>query len=532
MTPLQKFLLVGTSRAPLSTPLSTELLAPELADIAQPALDAADATPERRLWLAAGATDLWMRAGHVPPPAPAAACPPSAPEQLAACPLRAESVLKLLLQGGQPAAVLQEWLALLARKPARLPERFLPNMLELATRQPALRPRVLPLLGMRGQWLAALEPDWSWAVGSQDADQLQETWHNGALEQRTAALARWRQTDPVAAREALQAAWPAEPPESRVALLACLATGLEARDEAFIEAALDDRRKNVRQLAQRLLARLPGSDYTRRMLARAAPLLQLEKRLLRGTRLNVAPPAERDAAMIRDGIGDGKYPGLGEKAGWLVDLLSAIDPSHWSTRFGLAPDECIALSAATDYQEALLLGWTAGLRLHLEQAATPGLLAWLEAWVRIWLKADGTVRYQQASGFIGACTALPAPALHALLLKLVEASHTPWQGADVPLVELLYQLAGETAAPWPADLSLAIARRLLGALPALPAQQWSFRTALPALAAVLDPGTVLAAEREWPGLGADPHGWQGAVDQFFHLVRFRHEMIHSFQEHA
>ena len=527
--PLQKFLLVGTSRAPLPA----ELLAPELAQITQPTLDAAGATPERRLWLAAGAADLWTRAGYVPPSAPAAAPPtPSAPEQLGACPVRAESILKLLLGGGQPAAVLQEWLALLERKPARLPERFLPNMLDLATRQPGLRPRVLPLLGMRGRWLAAFEPGWDWAAGAQDPDQLRETWHNGALEQRTAALARWRQEDPAAARAALQAAWPAEPPESRAALLACLATGLDAQDEAFLESALDDRRKNVRQLAQRLLARLPGSDYTRRMLARAAPLLQLEKRLLRATRLNVALPAERDAAMIRDGIGDGKYPGLGEKAGWLVDLLSAIDPSYWCTTLGLAPDECIALSAATDYQGALLLGWTAGLRLHLEQAATPGLLAWLEAWVRIWLKAHGTVRYQQASGFIDACKALPEPALHALLLKLVEASRTPWQAADVALVELLYQLAGELAAPWPAGLSQAIARRLLGALPALPAQQWSFRTALPALAAALDPAAVLAAEREWQGLGADQHGWQGAVDQFFHLVRFRHEMIHSFQEHA
>ncbi len=526
--PLQKFLLVGTSRAPLPA----ELLAPELAQIAQPALDGANATPERRLWLAAGAADLWTRAGHVPPVAPAAAHPVSAPEQLAACPVRAESILKLLLQGSHLAAVLQEWLALLARKPARLPERFLPNMLDLASRQPTLRPRILPVLGTRGRWLAALEPSWDWAAGTQDADQLQETWHNGALEQRVAALARWRQHDPAAARQALQTAWPAEPPESRVALLACLATGLDAQDEAFLEAALDDRRKNVRQLAQRLLARLPDSDYTARMLVRAVPLLQIEKRLLLGRRLDVALPAERDAAMIRDGIGDNKYPGLGEKAGWLADLLSAIDPSHWSTRFGLTPDECIALSAATDYQEALLLGWTAGLRLHLEQAATPGLLAWLEAWVRICLKADGTVRYQQAAGIIDACKTLPAPALHALLLKLVEASHLPWHAADTALVELLSRLAGETAASWPAQLSQAIARRLLGALPALTPQHWSFRSALPTLAAVLDPAAVLAAEREWPGLGADPHGWQNAADQFFHLVRFRHEMIHSFQEHA
>ncbi|HEX8602077.1 MAG TPA: DUF5691 domain-containing protein [Pseudoduganella sp.] len=532
---LHKLLLVGTARAPLPD----DLLEPELAAATRPALEAPGATPEQRLWLAAGAADLWTRAGYVPPPAPAlataAARPPSAPERLAACPVRAEPILKHLLEGSHPASVLAEWLDLLASKPARLPERFLPNMLALATRQAGLRARVLPVLGMRGAWVAALKPAWAWAANPQDSQetgQLRQAWHDGTLEQRVTALEAWRRADPAAAREVLQSSWPAEPPENRALLLPCLGTGLEAADETFLEAVLDDRRKPVRQVAQRLLACLPGSGLSQRMLARVAPLLQREKRFLRGTRLVVELPDERDAAMLRDGVGEGKYPGLGEKAGWLVDMLAAIDPSHWSASLDMSPDECIALSAGTDYQEALLLGWTGALQLHLAHASTPGLLAWLEAWTRIWLKADGTVRYQNAAAFVGAYAALPAPTLHAMLLTLVEASSMPWQADDAALAELLHQLAAATPAPWPAALSHAIGRRLLAALPAVPAQQWSFRSALPALAAVLDPAALTDAARQWPGLAEDPQGWQGPVDQFFHLVRFRHEMILSFQEPA
>lgn len=525
---LHKLLLVGTARAQLPA----DLLDAELAGATAPALDAPGVTPERRLWLAAGASDLWSRAGYLPPPAPAAQPAASAPERLPPCPIAAEAILKRLLQGGQPASVQTEWLSLLAGRGARLPERFLPNMLDLATRQPALRPCLRPLLGTRAAWLAALEPAWAWAAATHDDTGLRQAWHDGTVEQRVTALDAWRRADPAAARAALEAAWASEPPDNRLALLRCLGIGLGAADEAFLEAALDDRRKPVRQAAQRLLAGLAGSGFSQRMLARATPLLQTEKRFLRGTRLVVTLPDERDAAAIRDGVGDNKYPGLGEKAGWLADMLAAIDPSHWSTSLGLSPDECIALSAGTDYQEALLLGWTGALQLHLAHGATPGLLAWLEAWTRIWLKSDGTVRYQNAAAFVGAYAALPAPARHAMLLALVEASRTPWGGADLPLVELLHQLADATPAPWPAELSLAIARRLLGALPTLPAQQWSFRSALGALAAVLDPGAVLEAERGWPGLAHDPHGWQDAVDQFFHLVRFRHEMILSFQEPA
>jgi len=532
--PLHKLLLVGTGRAPLPA----GLLEPELAG-ACAALEAPGTTPERRLWLAAGAADLWTRAGYLPPPAPAPATAsahaPSAPERLAACPVPAESMLKHLLEGGHPASVLGEWLDLLARKPGRLPERFLPAMLELATRQPGLRARVHAVLGMRGAWLAALEPAWAWAAMPQvlhEPGLLQQAWHDGAPEQRVAALEAWRRMDPAAARAALQTSWPAEPPENRAALLPCLRIGLEAADEAFLETALDDRRKPVRQAAQRLLACLPGSGLSQRMLARVAPLLQREKRFLRGTRLVVALPDERDAAMLRDGVGEGKYPGLGEKAGWLVDMLATIDPSHWSAMLDLSPDECIALSAGTDFQEALLLGWTGAMQLHLAHAPTPGLLAWLEASTRIWLKADGTVRYRDAAAFVAAYAALPAPTMHAMLQQLVEASRMPWQADDAALAELLHQLAAATPAPWPAALSQAIGRRLLAALPALPAQQWAFRSALPALAAVLDPAEAVDAACRWPGLADDQQGWQGPVDQFFHLVRFRHEMILSFQEPA
>jgi hypothetical protein len=74
---LHKLLLVGTSRAPLPA----GLLEPELAAIAGPAIDAPGITPERRLWLAAGAANLWSRAGHVPPPASARPPAPSAAER-------------------------------------------------------------------------------------------------------------------------------------------------------------------------------------------------------------------------------------------------------------------------------------------------------------------------------------------------------------------------------------------------------------------------------------------------------------------
>lgn len=527
-TPLHKLLLVGTARAQFSA----DGLEPELAAVAAPLLGAAQGSPERQLWLATGAQRLWRRAGYLAPASSATAATDAPAESMPACPRAAEAILGRLLGGSEPAALLLEWLHLLNARGARLPERFLPNMLERATQDRSLRPVIGVALGMRGRWLARHEAAWSWAHHTLASDRLPDTWENGTLDERVAALQAWRRIDPAAARTALQSGWASESPEQRIAFLPCLGIGLSLDDEPFLEAALDDRRKGVRVSARELLARLPDSQLSRRMHARLVPLLRVEHAGAGGTRLIVTPPETCDAAMARDGVGESKHPGLGERAGWLVDMLSLVDPTHWSLAFGLGPDECIALATGLDYQEALVQGWAAGMQLHLPYTPSPALLAWLTAWTRVWMASAGTARYQNMGHLVGAYIALPAAHLHAALQTLVDASGQPWQASDGGVTELLEQLARKSAATWPAPLSRAIAGRLLGAFSAMSGHHWSYRTLLSALAPVLDPAAVLAAERAWPGLGPDPHGWQGPLNEFFHVVRFRHEMILSFQESA
>jgi hypothetical protein len=524
--PHQKLLLIGTARAQHAA----DGLPPELKAVLQPAADTAGGTPEERLWMSAGALHLWNRAGHMPPPfaAPATAAP-CGPEQLLACPARAERHLSLLLQGGQPQGVLIEWLTLLREYGARLPERFLPNMLDMATRQPAMQPLVRAVMGARGGWLARLEPAWQWASQASDPEQRQDAWLTGSLEQRQAALEEWRRADPGAAREALRATWASEPPEQRAALLACLDINAGPGDEAFLESALDDRRKEVRLVAQRLLARLPGSALSRRMLERLAPLLQLERRVLRGPRLEVRLPQERDAAMRRDGVGEGSHPGLGEKAGWLADMLAALDPRHWTGLFELAPPECIALSAGTEFQHALLRGWSIGLQLHLGQTPPAGLLDWLDALTRSWLTAQAPVRNYYPATFLGTYATLPLAVMDAALLRLVQDSPTRWDSPGDGHIELLHRLANDSGPCWSPPLSQAVALRLLATLPA---QHWTLRAALPVLATVLDPATVIGTQPQWTGIATAAEWWQDAIDKFLHTVRFRHEMHLSFQEHA
>ena len=98
---------------------------------------------------------------------------------------------------------------------------------------------------------------------------------------------------PASALELLTASWATEPSTTRAAFVAAMSTGLGADDEDFLEAVLDDSRKDVRAAAAALLRGLPGSRRAARLrrLALAAGIYQRAA--------SPRPPRRRAAATRR-----------------------------------------------------------------------------------------------------------------------------------------------------------------------------------------------------------------------------------------
>jgi Family of unknown function (DUF5691) len=110
-----------------------------------------------------------------------------------------------------------------------------------------------------------------------------------------------------------------------VVLLGVLATGLSTDDERLLERALDDRRRQVREVALELLARLPDSAYGRRMADRARAGIRMH-----GSRaISVRPPAACDRSMRRDGIPPRPPAGTGARASWLEEILARTPLQTW-----------------------------------------------------------------------------------------------------------------------------------------------------------------------------------------------------------
>jgi hypothetical protein len=236
-----------------------------------------------------------------------------------------------------------------------LPAPLLPELLDIASRSPVVRPLVVPVLGARGLWLAGHRADWRQAIGAVSGDDRRgvgaaagdeggpEAWRVGTPGERWAYLAALRERDPRAGRELLAAGWGREAKEERARLLGALARGLSADDEEFLEDALGDRAVEVREAARTLLAWLPGSAFSRRCAERAAGALRLAGHG-RDVWLTAHVPDDVDKAAARDGIELRAPARLVDAQAWRLSQLIAGAPlADWTTRLGMTPAEIVAL---------------------------------------------------------------------------------------------------------------------------------------------------------------------------------------------
>lgn len=309
--------LVGTERRPLPT----AGVPAALAGLA----GGSSADPAVALLDRAAAATLYRRAGVVA--GSGVELPEQAPEEeLPLAPGPAVARLGGLL-GADPTGLVAEWLGLAVERGVLAPPELLPELLELGRRQTELRPLLVRAGGRRVRWLAAQHPDWGYlgrqggGGGAPDA----EAWEFGEVGLRLDHLRAVRGGDPARGLEVLSGTWSGEGPVERTTLLEALEVGLGAADEEFLEGALDDRRKEVREVAASLLARLPGSAYAGRMAARALECVRRSE----GGALEVTPPGAVDAALRRDGLRPAATPTPADRLGWLEMIVGRTPLSTW-----------------------------------------------------------------------------------------------------------------------------------------------------------------------------------------------------------
>lgn len=499
--------LLGTERQPFTPPAAPGELGALLARL--------PADPEAALLGAAAAVSLARRAGTLPLVIDTPAPPPCPPDDLRVCGPRVAAGIALML-GGKHREALPEILMALAGAGRRVPAPLLPELLKQGRQSKDLRATILPVLGHRGRWLAAQNREWAWAdqLLLETAASPEQVWAEGGREARLAALAQLRQADPARGLALLQSTWTGETADDRAAFVTALDDGLSLADEPFLEAALDDRGKDVRRAAADLLARLSGSQLGQRMIARAGPLLAWKRRLLRSAEIEVFLPENCDASMKRDGI-ESKPPfaSLGEKAWWLAQILAAVPAGHWSEKWGHSPADILEAAAKNEWKQALLTGWQGAVKRF-------GNEHWAEALTLYYLKQSIHVPNEVLSAWERADPAR----VGAFLLRTLRANPERLQGQG-PILSLLQGLHGS----WNADLS----RIVIESIRHSAAQEstkdqrlWSLTHLLRGPAAFhVTPALADELSRGWPENSPQWEFWQPHVHEFLTTLQFRHDLL-------
>ena len=510
--------LLGTDRAPLaSPPLGGALGA------AYPALVRVESDAATNLLRVAAAASAYQRCGRTPgrsqetPPSP---CPQ---DDRPTCTPAAAALLRRILQG-EHESLLQTWLTLAARHAVRIPADTLPGVLDLANKSPKLRHLVRATGGGRARWLAALNEDWAFAILGDSPEALATIWETGTGMARHEALQWLRQLDPERARTLLEASWAQEDPNDRMFFVAMLALGLSPADEPFLERALDDRRKEVRQQAAGLLVRLPSSALAARMLDRARPLVTLGKStILQRPRIDVTPPDEADAAMIRDGVTP-KPPagsGVGEKAWVLAQVIGGVPPSTWSTAWSIEPAKVIRAADGHEWREALVAGWlSATERFHDA--------AWAQA---LW-DNETVARIEPKWGAPPLehvfTRAAPPDVVDTALRRELDARQDALRGAHRVAVALLRWPNG-----WSDALARAIAKRLkqhAGGDRVPFTSEFGMRALLDRCAHAVPASAADAFLDGWPDQSDVWSTWASAIDTLASVLRFRLDLHLAFNE--
>jgi hypothetical protein len=484
---------------------------------------------ENSVFNAAALLFQYERAGQMPLAAGDSRPPQCLTDETPRCNAAASTGLAALLQQTQ-SPLLAEWLRVAAECGLRAPEEHLPALLDAGKQSRDLRPLVIAVIGNRGRWLAAQNPAWSYAVEvSREQAQSDEIWQTGTKAERLSFLKYWREHDAARARELLASTWKQEPSEERAQFIATFEIGLSAADEPFLEDALDDKRKEVRQSAAEFLARLPQSRLVARNFERLKNILsltatsKLKKLIGRGAVIEVALPKEFDKAMARDGIeekwyGSGKQ---GQKAGWVQQMVSVVPPTFWEREWNLSPHEIIQAASAGEWKHPLLQGFAQAASLHHSAD-------WLEAFF------EEAVTNQYLTNSFGALPnltnafgILPRERLERLILMALKNHETT---KDQDVVQRLHVLLTHHKTPWSHEFARAVLDATREEIRNVGTSHEWLCYSLPDWAFWIPPELYGEAATGWPIQTEHWPKWEPVVNKFLQILETRRDMRRELRE--
>lgn len=423
----------------------------------------------------------------------------------ATCSFRSTNHLRLILDGKYSAA-LPEFIAHLLENGHQLPAENLPNLLQ-RTDVNEWWHAIQPAIGGSGKWLLSQHPVWKKMV--ERPEEL--SWDTGGREERLRLLQHLRQQNPSKGLELLRSTWQDERYQDKVAFLGELHTGISSADEAFLEACLDDRRKEVRRKAAELLAQVTDSALAERMFVRVSALFQWSR-----GKLKINLPGDVSAEEARDGILKIHPDWIGgAKAGYLGQLMSLVPPSRWEMHWDMEPVVIWKYLSNTDWASTIGIAIAKAAVLHDDSK-------WMEQMLEQWFDDEESPLWNHKIGHQLMEFASSEMVCH-LALSYLER-HPGLPGEDAPL----FQLLQINDSQWTNELTLQIIGRFRDWLGWTKKADWNsfhYKEFLKMAAYRCVPDLYENLNRGWNPNAPLWAFWEKPIEEMLEVVFFRREMI-------
>ncbi|MDD5275157.1 MAG: DUF5691 domain-containing protein [Methylovulum sp.] len=290
--------------------------------------------------------------------------------------------------------LIKEALALLAAKQQILTPDILAEFLAWCASNRADAVQVRAVIGQRGLWLCAQNPDWERLLGLAAEDS--NAWQSAHGPARLSLFGQALQADFANTLAQLPIVWPSENAKDRLALLEALGDHLNADALPFLQTLHTDRSQPVREKATQWLVKLHDPDTTALLQDTLKAILSIHKPLLGKPQLQVQLPDNLSETWKKRGIQEKldylpmAAEKIGAKAGWLYQWLGLCYPLQLAQNLDLSVEKLADAASRSDFANVLLNGLDAGAALHGCTAWLPPRFASLEAKQRsAWLQRFG-----------------------------------------------------------------------------------------------------------------------------------------------
>ncbi len=387
--------------------------------------------PAEQLLLREGIRSIMQRAGVRPQPFQATTTE-SLQDLLDEPDPHITHLLERLLGTSAYHALIPEACQLMQNRNWHIPSRLVPWVLSLKDR--GLRTLLRPLIDRRGEWLARLNPEWSWAIETSvpTTEVLQLQWKEGTRTERLSALEQMFSCQPATARQWIRETFSTERADEKSRLLDTLLPWINDEDATWLSDLMSDRSLKVKQSAEQGLLALPISDWRAKQIELADQYVQIQ-----GTNENPQWNISFPAQVKETG-----------QTAWVELLFSAVPIVYWSNRHPALPDPLIQSARMERMGDAMLQGWTRAalstdecvfqLR-HPTATEETNLLEWRIALMRAWFKTLKNEASKQISSnsIVSIASRLPVPELERICRDLL--------GAHIDIAILL---AHQLPTPW------------------------------------------------------------------------------------